>query len=178
MLSVVPREDASWRHSIQVPAAFSRVCCKKTKSTKTIGTPHKDFAFFFFVKAKTIFGFLLACETNTNVDLLWKWSGVKQAFENRPPVFQIWLMNYLAGKPLEVKTLTNTSVTNKIQRVRVAWKTVWLPRHPIPKTLNLDRSSVKIIVSPPTAVPVSFLFTFTSSKVPLTVFKRPRKSTY
>ena len=88
---------------------------QKNKINKTTGTPHKDFPFFFFfffVKAKSIFGFLLVYETNTNVDLLWKWSGVKQAFENRPPVFQIWLMNYLAGKPLEVKTLMNASVAN------------------------------------------------------------------
>lgn len=48
-------------------------------------------------------------------------------------------------------------------------------KHPIPKTLNLDRSSLRLIVSRPTAVPVSFLFTFTSSKVPLTVQETMKK---
>lgn len=140
----------------------------KNKINKTTETPLKDFCFFFFfVKAKISFGFLLVYKTN-NVDLLWKWSGLKQTFENRPPVFPIWLINSLAGKPFEVKTLTNASVANINVSVLLG-KGFDYQNTPFLRLLTLIDQSVKLIVSPPTAVPVSFLFTFTSSKVPLTV---------
>lgn len=128
----------------------------------------------FFVKAKIIFRFLLVYKTNTNVDLLWKWSGVKQTFQNRPPVFPIWLMNSLAGKPLEVKTLTNASVANINVSVLLG-KGFDYQNTPFLRLLTLIDQSVRLIVSPPTAVPVSFLFTFTSSKLPLTVQETMKK---
>ena len=141
----------------------------KNKINKTTETPLKDFCFFFFCKSKNHLriSFVLVYKTN-NVDLLWKWSGVKQTFENRPPVFPIWLMSSLAGKPLEVKTLTNASVANINVSVLLG-KGFDYQNTPFLRLLTLIDQSVKLIVSPPTAVPVSFLFTFTSSKVPLTV---------
>lgn len=83
-------------------------------------------------------------------------------------------MNSLAGKPLEVKTLTNASVANINVSVLLG-KGFDYQNTPFLRLLTLIDQSVRLIVSRPTAVPVSFLFTFTSSKVPLTLQETMKK---